>query len=220
MQIAVLGAGLIGKTIAQDLAREAGFAVTSIDRDAAALAQLTAAAPVQGITADLRALATFDQLLAGFDLVICAVPGFMGFETLRKIIAAGKPVVDISFFAEDPYALDELARTQNITAVVDCGVAPGLGNIIAGQMQARLDTMERYVCYVGGLPQVRTWPFAYKAVFSPRDVIEEYVRPARYVEHGVDVVRPALSDVELLDFPGVGTLEAFNTDGLRTLRHT
>jgi lysine 6-dehydrogenase len=73
---------------------------------------------------------------------------------------------------------------------------------------------------VGGLPQVRTWPYAYKAVFSTRDVIEEYVRPARYVEHGVDVVRPALSDVELLDFPGVGTLEAFNTDGLRTLRHT
>ena len=220
MQIAVLGAGLIGKTIAQDLAREAGFAVTAIDRDAAALAKVTAAAPVQGITADLRALATFDQLLAGFDLVVCAVPGFMGFETLRKIIAAGKTVVDISFFAEDPYALDELARARNVTAVVDCGVAPGLGNIIAGQMQARLDTMERYVCYVGGLPQVRTWPFAYKAVFSPRDVIEEYVRPARYVEHGVEVVRPALSDVELLDFPGVGTLEAFNTDGLRTLRHT
>lgn len=220
MHIGVLGAGLIGKTIAYDLAGEPQFSVTAIDRDPAALAQLAAGAPVQTITADLRELVTFDTLLSDMDLVICAVPGFMGFETLRKIIAAGKPVVDISFFPEDPFELDELARAQNVTAVVDCGVAPGLGNIIAGHMQARLDQVHRYVCYVGGLPQVRTWPYAYKAVFSPRDVIEEYVRPARYVDHGVEVVRPALSDVELLDFPGVGTLEAFNTDGLRTLRHT
>jgi saccharopine dehydrogenase-like NADP-dependent oxidoreductase len=57
-------------------------------------------------------------------------------------------------------------------------------------------------------------------VFSPVDVIEEYTRPARYIENGAPVVRPALSDVELLDFEGVGTLEAFNTDGLRTLADT
>ena len=71
--------------------------------------------------------------------------------------------------------------------------------------------------YVGGLPRVRRWPYDYKAPFAPSDVIEEYVRPARFRVAGEDVVREALSEPELMDFEGVGTLEAFNTDGLRSL---
>jgi lysine 6-dehydrogenase len=144
----------------------------------------------------------------------------MGFETLEKVIRSGKNVVDISFFSEDPFLLDDLARQKGVTAVVDCGVAPGLCNIIAGHVDTLLDQTDLYLCYVGGLPQVRQWPYEYKAVFSPIDVLEEYTRPARYVEYGRSVVRPALSDVELVDFPGVGTLEAFNTDGLRSLART
>jgi saccharopine dehydrogenase-like NADP-dependent oxidoreductase len=73
---------------------------------------------------------------------------------------------------------------------------------------------------VGGLPEIREWPYEYKAVFSPVDVIEEYTRPARYIENGQLIVKPALSDPELLNFQGIGTLEAFNTDGLRSLAHT
>ena len=95
-----------------------------------------------------------------------------------------------------------------------------MSNIIAGYVETQLDRVERYICYVGGLPLVREWPYEYKAVFSPIDVLEEYTRPARYVEYGREVVRPALTDIELLDFPGVGTLEAFNTDGLRSLAVT
>jgi saccharopine dehydrogenase-like NADP-dependent oxidoreductase len=154
------------------------------------------------------------------DLVICAVPGFMGFATLQAVIAAGKNVVDISFFAQDALALDAEAKGQGVTAVVDCGVAPGLCNILAGHAVAQLDRVQRYVCYVGGLPRERRWPYEYAVVFSPVDVLEEYTRPARLVEYGVPVTRPALSGVELRDFPGVGTLEAFNTDGLRSLLHT
>lgn len=67
---------------------------------------------------------------------------------------------------------------------------------------------------------IREWPYDYKAVFSPVDVIEEYTRPARYVENGVMVVKPALSDPELIHFPEAGTLEAFNSDGLRTMATT
>jgi lysine 6-dehydrogenase len=73
---------------------------------------------------------------------------------------------------------------------------------------------------VGGLPVVRHWPFEYKAGFAPSDVIEEYTRPARLVEHGRVVVREALSEPELIELPHVGTVEAFNTDGLRSLIHT
>jgi saccharopine dehydrogenase-like NADP-dependent oxidoreductase len=73
---------------------------------------------------------------------------------------------------------------------------------------------------VGGLPKKREWPFEYQAVFSPIDVIEEYIRPARYVQNAQLVTKEALSDTELVDFKNIGTLESWNSDGLRTLIKT
>ncbi len=220
MRITVLGAGLVGSAIVKDLAQETDFNVTAIDISQQALARLETQAPVKGVQADLSQKEQIPALIADADLVVCAVPGFMGFQTLEQIIRTGKNVVDISFFGEDPFALDELAKKKGVTAVVDCGVAPGLSNIIAGYVETQLDRVESYLCYVGGLPRIRRWPYEYKVVFSPTDVLEEYTRPARFVENGQMVVRPALSDVELIDLPGVDTLEAFNTDGLRSLIKT
>jgi saccharopine dehydrogenase-like NADP-dependent oxidoreductase len=220
MRITVLGAGMVGSAIARDLAADPAFTVTAVDRDADALARLRAHAQVETRQADLSDTTAVGELASAADLVVCAVPGFLGFRTLQAIIGAGRNVVDISFFAEDALTLDGLARERGVTAVVDCGVAPGLCNIMAGRAVGLLDEAQSYACYVGGLPVVRRWPYQYRAVFSPADVIEEYTRPARLVEHGQEVVRPALSELELVDLPGVGTLEAFNTDGLRTLRHT
>ncbi|HFE52253.1 MAG TPA: saccharopine dehydrogenase, partial [Bacteroidetes bacterium] len=128
--------------------------------------------------------------------------------------------VDISFFPEDPFALDGLAREKGATTVVDCGVAPGASNLLVGHVAALLDSVSEVSIFVGGLPVQRFWPFEYRAPFSPVDVIEEYTRPARLVENGKVVVKPALSELEQLDFAGIGTLEAFNTDGLRTLLRT
>jgi len=210
----------VGSAIIKDLAEDKNFFITAVDVNAEALETLKSQTSVKTMQANIRESKSLTSLVSDADLVICAVPGFMGFATLKAIVEAGKNVVDISFFPEDAFLLDELAKARGVTAVVDCGVAPGLGNILAGYAETQFDQIERYVCYVGGLPKVRQWPYEYKAVFSPIDVLEEYTRPARYVEYGQDVVRPALSDVELRDFPGVGTLEAFNTDGLRTLRHT
>ena len=119
--------------------------------------------------------------------------------------------------ADDPMQLDALAREHGVTAVVDCGVSPGVSNVAIGYAVAQLEVTERIEILVGGLPVVRRWPYEYKAPFAPHDVIEEYTRPARIVEHGEVVVREALSEPELVDFPGVGTLEGFNTDGLRSL---
>lgn len=220
MQITILGAGLVGSAIARDLAEDSEFSVTSIDRSETALTALDAVPSINTVRADLSDPESIKTLIVPADLVISAVPGFMGFETLRAIIESKKDVVDIAFFPEDALDLDVLARDQGVTAVVDCGVAPGLCNIIAGYIDQRLDQTERYDCYVGGLPHKREWPYEYKAVFSPVDVLEVYSRPARFVEYGNIVTRPALSDIELMDFPGVGTLEAFNTDGLRSLMFT
>lgn len=219
-KIIVLGAGLVGKAIAIDLCRD--FEVTSVDIDAEALQELGAAHPLKTIAADLSNPEKIKELISDYDLVIGAVPGFMGFKTLRTVIQSGKDIVDISFFDEDqhnPFELDQLAREKNVSAVIDCGVAPGMSNIILGYYQARM-AVENFECYVGGLPEVRTWPFQYKAPFSPIDVLEEYTRPARIREDGEVVIKAALSEPEYLEFEGVGTLEAFNTDGLRTLLKT
>jgi saccharopine dehydrogenase-like NADP-dependent oxidoreductase len=218
MRITVLGAGRVGNAIVRDLAGE--FAVTAVDSSAAALARLAATAGVTTVAADIGDPAEVARVVADADLVVGAVPGFMGFATLAAVIAAGKDVVDISFFPEDAFRLDGEARARGVRAVVDCGIAPGCSNLFAGRLGASWERLDRFACYVGGLPVVRRWPWEYKAPFSPLDVVEEYTRPARLVAGGVVITVPALTDLELVDIPGVGTLEAFNTDGLRSLLRT
>jgi len=153
------------------------------------------------------------------NLVVCAVPGHMGFATLNTIIERGKDVVDISFFPEDAFELDDLAVRRSVTAAVDCGIAPGapdyLAGFFAGQMQ-----IHDFEIMVGGLHFSRTQPERYLPTFSPSDVWEEYTRPARFVRDGTVISMPALSEPELVEFRIGGhalKLEAFNTDGLRSL---
>jgi lysine 6-dehydrogenase len=220
MRAVVLGAGLIGGAIVKDLANDAKLKVTAVDIDQANLDKLKGQSGVSAIKADLSDSDMISKLVKEHDLVVGGLPGHMGFRTLKTVIESGKNIVDIAFFPEDPFELDQLARKKGVTAVIDCGIAPGCSNLILGYLTTVLDETERFECYVGGLPRAPEWPYEYKAPFSPSDVIEEYTRPARLVENGKVVIRPALSDVELLDFPGVGTLEAFNTDGLRTLIRT
>lgn len=220
MRITVLGSGLVGGAIAIDLAMEKTWSVRAVDRSPEPLSKLRNRDRVEAVCRDISTEAGLKAVIGDADLVVSAVPGQMGYETLKRVIAAGKDVVDISFFEEDPFDLDRLAIQRGVTAVVDCGVAPGLSNAIAGHVHSEMDRVDSFLCLVGGLPAVRSWPYEYKAVFSPIDVMAEFTRPARFVEHGELVVRPALSDVELIDFKGVGTLEAFNTDGLRSLART
>lgn len=220
MKVLVLGAGLVGGPMALDLARNGEFEVTSADRSAAALDRFGGVAGITSVQTDLDNAEDLKTLVKQHDLVISAVPGFMGYRTMERIIECGKNAVDIAFFPEDMFALDAKAKEMNVTAICDIGVAPGMSNVLIGYGASMLDTLEKGITYVGGLPVVRTWPFEYKAVFSPIDVIEEYTRPARYIDGGRLVVREALSDPELIDFPNIGTLEAFNSDGLRTLATT
>ncbi len=219
MKVIILGAGLVGAPMAIDLAKDVDFDVTIADINSDALNKL-AANNVSTIKRDLSDVQNVKELVKDFDIVLNAVPGFLGYNTLKAIIESGKDVVDIAFFPEDPFTLDDSAKKHNVTAIMDCGVAPGMSNVLIGYVDHLLDKTETVLIYVGGLPEVREWPYEYKAVFSPIDVIEEYTRPARYVENGKVVIRPALTDAEYLDFPNVGTLEAFNSDGLRSLADT
>lgn len=218
MKIAVLGAGMVGRAIAWDLAGR--HQVAALDISETNLAVIKKRNPrIETRIADLRQYDSYSQLLAEYELVVTAVPGFMGFKTLEAVIKCGKNVVDISFFPEDVLQLHQLALEKEVTVITDCGVAPGMSNFIIGRYNEEMQ-IEAFEIYVGGLPKVRKKPFQYKAPFSPSDVIEEYTRPARLMENGFIVTRPALSEVEWIHFDEVGTLEAFNTDGLRSLLYT
>jgi len=216
--IIVLGAGMVGGAMAIDLTKNHTVTITDFSKEALDKA-VEKCDKLTPILLDVTNKENLQATIKPFDLVICAVPGFLGFNTLKSILEAEKNVIDISFFPENSLELDALAKQKNVTAIVDCGVAPGMGNLILGYHNEKLNLTD-FECLVGGLPKIKKWPFSYKAPFSPVDVIEEYTRPARYVENGKVVVKEALSDCEFVNFEGVGTLESFNSDGLRSIIFT
>ncbi len=216
-KITVFGAGLVGKAMAIDLSYN--FEVTSVDVDAEALSFLEKNYKISTKNVDLTKSENIKKLVENQDLIVNAVPGFMGYKTVKNIIEAEKNVVDISFFPENPFELDELAKQKGVTVIVDCGVAPGMSNMICGYFNEKMK-IDEYICYVGGLPIIRELPFEYKAPFSPVDVIQEYIRPAKFVVNSKLITKEPLTDREMINFENVGTLEAFNTDGLRSLYQT
>ena len=216
-KILILGGGRVGSAIAYDLSTTYEVTVTDIDIDV--LNSLKKDYLLKKIRQDLSNVDQLKNLIKPYDLIISAVPGFMGFTTLKTIIENNKSVVDISFFPENALELDNLAKKHKVTALVDFGVAPGLGNILFGHYDNLMD-INSYECYVGGLPKVKKKPFEYKAPFSPIDVIEEYTRPARLFENSKITTKKPLTDLEILQFDTNEDLEAFNTDGLRSLLYT
>jgi len=217
-KIIVLGAGMVGSAMAIDLVKN--YEVTSADYSLESLEKIKSKqSNIKTLQVDVTKKEELIKTIQNFDMVVCAVPGFLGFETLKTIIETKKDVVDISFFPENALELNDLAKNNKVTAIVDCGVAPGMGNILLGYHNEQIK-VTNFECLVGGLPKTKKWPFNYKAPFSPIDVIEEYTRPARYIENKKVITRDALTDVELVTFDKAGTLESFNSDGLRSLIFT
>ncbi|NQU53907.1 MAG: saccharopine dehydrogenase NADP-binding domain-containing protein [Bacteroidetes bacterium] len=216
-KIIVLGAGLVGSAITIDLSKN--YDVTSVDLNQESFSKFKNHQNITTVQADLSNTNSVKSVIKDFDLVIGAVPGFMGYQTMKAVIESGKNMVDISFMPEDFLELDGLAKKHKVIVVADCGVAPGMGNIILGHHNENMQ-VKTYECLVGGLPVIREWPYEYKAVFSPIDVIEEYTRPARYIQNHEMITKEALSDTELIHFDGIGTLESWNSDGLRSLMQT
>jgi len=216
MKAVQLGCGLVGSVIATDLA--ADYDVTVVDLSEKALDALKAKVPsvktVVGSCIDKDILA---PLLGDADIVTAGVPGRFGYKMMETVIGLGKSLSDISFMAEDFELLDGLAKEKGVVVVPDIGVAPGMSNYLMGRGCALLDEVEDAVIYVGGIPEKKVPPFNYQVTWSPADVIEEYTRPARFVEDSVPVTVEAMDRLTLREFPKVGELETFITDGLRSL---
>jgi lysine 6-dehydrogenase len=219
-RVAVLGVGRVGRVIARDLAESGGVEVTVADRSPESLERFAALSGCRAARADLSCPADVRALAFEHDLVVDALPGAMGLATVRTVIETGRPCVDISFMPEDPRCLDAEARRTGATVVYDMGVAPGMSNVLVAASARKLGQLRQASVVVGGLPYLRRPPWEYAAPFSPADVLEEYVRPARIKVGGQVVERAALSGIEQVELPEVGMLEAFYTDGLRSLLDT
>jgi saccharopine dehydrogenase-like NADP-dependent oxidoreductase len=205
--------------MAIDLCKSPDCEVISVDVNQESLERVAREHPIQTRLEDLSTSEGITRAVEDADLVIGSVPHSIGYAMLEGVIRAGKNIVDISYFEEDPFGLDDLAKDLGVTAVVDCGVAPGMANIILGDHSRKM-RVTRYECYVGGIPKARNVPFEYKSPFPVLEVLEEYAGSGRMVEHGEVVVKPMLEETATIDFEEVGPLACLNSDGLRTLIRT
>ena len=222
MKVIVLGSGKIGSIMARDFAGSVDGAQLTLS-DISEERAKAAASSIEG--ADWTLIDTSDQTkltetLSGFDLVLGALPGDFGWVALKAAVEAGVDMLDVAFTPEDPMDLDGAAKEAGITIIPDCGVAPGLSNILVGYSAGRLDRVDEAQIMVGGIPEELVPPLDYTITWSAEGLIDEYVREVSIIKDGETVQVPALSGLEEIEFPGVGTLEAFYTDGLRSLAKT
>ena len=217
-EIYQIGSGMIGQAMALDLAEshKIHLADLKIENVRKEIKEHPAIITYNLDVLDKQKLSSFIEKA---DIVLLAVPGYLGYSALETIISSGKDVVDISFSPENIMKLNDIAIQNNVTAIFDAGVAPGLPNYIFGYHDS-FEDVKSFKYYVGGLPKFPKQPFNYKAPFSPIDVIEEYTRPARMIIDKKLITKPALSGIENINFKDSLMLEAFNTDGLRSLLDT
>lgn len=206
--ITVIGSGYIGSYIADYLA--ANDDTVAIDVSEHALSNCRIARTLRG---DVRSCS---DIIKKADLVIVALPGNSAGESVKKIASMGKDIVDISFMAEDPAEIGEIAARNGAFYVPHCGFAPGLTNIMAGSLSS-MGYNEKIEIYCGGLPLKPENSLGYKVTWSVEGLIDEYTRTARYIENGNVVEIDPLSSIEPIRIDGYGEFEAFYSDGLSTL---
>jgi len=224
MKVLVLGCGNIGSIAAKDLAESLTSAKIvvadkSIER-AKEVAGKIGKNNVSWIQLDVANQNKLENSLRDFSLVLGFLPGKLGYNLARACINAKRNLIDVSYMLENPLTLNKEATKANITIVPDCGLAPGISNILVGHATAKLDETRSVHIMVGGLPQNPVPPLDYIITWSPENLIDEYVRKARIVKKGKITAVEALSGLEKVKFPKLGILEAFYTDGLRTLPRT
>lgn len=224
MKVLVLGSGNIGSVAAEDIAKSmSSIEVVVADRDGAKakeVAERIGESTVSWIQLDATNHNELVNALKDFDLAMGFLPGKLGYRLAEACIDAEKDLVDVSYMAKNPLALNDKAVKAGVTIIPDCGLAPGISNILVGRAVGKLDKVQTVCIMVGGLPEKPVPPLGYVITWSLESLIDEYIRKARIVEEGEIVEVEALSGLEEVEFPNVGRLEAFYTDGLRTLPYT
>lgn len=151
------------------------------------------------------------------DLAVTALPSTMGFRTVLELADKCIDIVDVSFFNEDPYILEKIVEDCGNRVAVDAGFAPGYSNMVVGYASFVLGLNKDIEIAVGGIPRENIPPIGYAITWNPRDLLEEYTRPARYVEKGEVKSQHPLDYSAKINIEGIGLLEGFLSDGLRTM---
>ena len=223
MEFLVLGCGNIGYAIIRDLSRsKIATEIIAVDINPESLRKIEQEFKdvVKCIKADVRNEDLLMNLMRKADVIIDALPGKFGYYIMKTAIKVKRDLVDVTYMSENPLELDEDAKKNKVLIVPDAGFAPGISNLCVGYAASKLDEVEKVRILVGGIPETNIPPLGYCLTWSAIDLIEEYTRLVRIVRNGEEVKVEPLSGLELIDFEGIGTLEAFYTDGLRTLLYT
>jgi saccharopine dehydrogenase-like NADP-dependent oxidoreductase len=224
MKVLIFGCGNIGSVAAEDLAKTMSpielIVADKSEARAKDVAERIGKDNVSSIHLDVTDQSKLTNAMKDCDLVMGFLPGRLGYNLTKACIKAGKDLVDVSYMPENLLALSNDAVKAGVTIVPDCGLAPGISNILVGHATAKLDKVQAVHIMVGGLPEKPVPPLGYVITWSPENLIDEYVRKARIVKEGKLIEVEALSGLEEVDFPGFCKLEAFYTDGLRTLPQT
>jgi len=224
VKIIVLGCGNIGSVAAKDLAESlpsAEIVMTDMDKSRAEeAASKIGQDNVSWVQTDASNHRELVSTLKRFDLAVGVLPGWMGYQACKASVLAKVDMVDVSYMPEDVMTLNEDALKAKVCVVPDCGMSPGIGSILVGRGVSKLDQVESVRMLNGGLPEKPVPPLGYVVTWSVKDLIDMYSRRVSLVKEGKVVQVEAISGLEEITFPGVGRLEAFFTDGLRTLLHT
>ena len=213
MKVLVIGCGNIGRVAAEALAKSLwSTKVVVADNDenrARTVAEKVGTDNISWIRLDAANEKELAETLKNFDLITGFLPGKLGYGLLKACIEAKKSLVDVSYMNENPLDLNDEAMRAGITIVPDCGLAPGISNVLVGHAVEELDKVKTVRIMVGGLPTKPTPPLDYIITWSPESLIDEYTRKARIIRNGKRTEVEALTGLEKIEFPRVGKLEAF-----------
>jgi lysine 6-dehydrogenase len=217
----VLGAGLQGCACAYDLLQNPGVThVTLADLRPDNLPAFLAGdwgGRLRAVQLDVTDSAAVRKTLEGHSAVMSAIPYYYNGPMARAAVEAGCHFSDLGGNTEivlEQKKLHEQAIAAGVSVIPDCGLVPGMVNILAAEGIRRLDITEQVRIYVGGLPQKPEPPLNYQIVYSLEGALDYYTTPSWVLRGGEPTQVDALSELEAVDFPEpVGTLEAFHTGG-------
>jgi saccharopine dehydrogenase-like NADP-dependent oxidoreductase len=224
MKVLALGSGNIGSIAVRDMAGEMKSTdIIVADKDKSRANKVVEGinrSNVSSMQLNIEDQTELLEALKEFDLIMGFLPGALGHTLMKACVEARKNLVDVSYMAESPMRLHSEASRAGIAIVPDCGLAPGISNFLVGHAFNLLDKTNSVHIMVGGLPEKPIPPLGYVITWSPESLIDEYTRKAVIVKHGKKTEVEALTGIQETTFPKVGKLEAFYTDGLRTLSET
>jgi len=222
MRMLVLGAGLQGSAAAFDLLRDPDVKLVRLaDRHVGEprpfLRRFASDPRLETVALDVRDAAAVGRAMDGVDAVLSAVPYHLNGPLARLAVEAGAHWCDLGGNTEVVLAQKELsgaAARKQVTVVPDCGLAPGLVNVLAEAAIRRMDAVDSCRLFVGGLPQAPEPPLHYQLVYSLEGMLDYYTTPSWVLADGRREQREALSGRETVEFaPPLGRLEAFHTAG-------